>query len=161
MTHLEQLIKEWFEFQGYFVRANLKVGKRERGGHADELDIIAFHPVSKHLIHVEASIDPYNWEKRNNIFRGKFERGRRYFLEAFPWLDPDHKIEQWAVLWASDEKNKTIGDGMGWGAKLGSISGSGDAGYRNVLTGLKGVGDEALPFVERNCTGNALRSRRL
>ncbi len=113
MTHLEQLIKEWFEFQGYFVRANLKVGKRERGGHAGELDIIAFHPVSKHLIHVEASIDPYNWEKRNNIFRGKFERGRRYFLEAFPWLDPDHKIEQWAVLWASDEKNKTIGDGMG------------------------------------------------
>src|SRR5690349_2182454 len=41
---LEQLVAEWYEFQGYFVRRNVRVGPRAGGGHAGELDVVAFHP---------------------------------------------------------------------------------------------------------------------
>ena len=39
-NHLEQLIAEWYEFQGYFVRRNVLVGKRSKGGYECELDVI-------------------------------------------------------------------------------------------------------------------------
>ena len=32
MNHLEQLIVEWLEFNGYFVRRNVKVSKLSQGG---------------------------------------------------------------------------------------------------------------------------------
>jgi hypothetical protein len=34
---LEQLVAEWYEFQGYFVRRNVRVGRRLKGGHDGEL----------------------------------------------------------------------------------------------------------------------------
>lgn len=30
--HLEQLVAEWLEYKGFFVRTNVKVGKRPPGG---------------------------------------------------------------------------------------------------------------------------------
>ena len=39
---LEQLVREWYEYQGYFVRQNVNVGKRAKGGYECELDIVAF-----------------------------------------------------------------------------------------------------------------------
>ena len=35
-NHLEQLISEWLEFRGYFVRRNVKVGKLWPGGQTKE-----------------------------------------------------------------------------------------------------------------------------
>lgn len=32
-NYLEQLASEWYEFQGYFVRRNIRVGRRLEGGH--------------------------------------------------------------------------------------------------------------------------------
>ncbi len=29
-NHLEQLVSEWYEYQGYFIRRNVKVGKRSK-----------------------------------------------------------------------------------------------------------------------------------
>lgn len=49
MNYLEQLISEWYEYQGYFVRRNVLVGKRSDGGWECELDVVAFHPTKKHL----------------------------------------------------------------------------------------------------------------
>jgi len=43
-NYLEQLLVEWYEYQGYFVRNNVLVGKRNQGGYETELDIVAFHP---------------------------------------------------------------------------------------------------------------------
>jgi hypothetical protein len=43
-NYLEQLLAEWYEFQGYFIRQNVWVGKRPQGGYECELDIVAFHP---------------------------------------------------------------------------------------------------------------------
>ncbi len=34
---LEQLVAEWYEHQGYFVRRNVQVGKRTKGGYEGEL----------------------------------------------------------------------------------------------------------------------------
>lgn len=31
-NHLEQLVAEWYEFEGYFVRRNVMVGRRPSGG---------------------------------------------------------------------------------------------------------------------------------
>ena len=82
MNHLEQLIAEWFEFRGYFVRRNVKVGKLPHGGHEGELDIVAYHPIDNHLIQIEPSSDAHTWVKRNesaSIFRGiKENRGGFY-----------------------------------------------------------------------------------
>ena len=49
INFLEQLVAEWYEFQGYFVRRNVRVGERPGGGHDSELDVVAFHPTKKHL----------------------------------------------------------------------------------------------------------------
>ena len=63
-NYLEQLLAEWYEFRAYFVRRNVLVGKRARGGYDCELDIVAFNPVTKHLVHLEPSMDTYSWDRR-------------------------------------------------------------------------------------------------
>jgi hypothetical protein len=44
MNHLEALAAEWLNYNHYFVRSGVKVGKRARGGWDGELDVVAFHP---------------------------------------------------------------------------------------------------------------------
>lgn len=64
-----------------------------------ELDVIAFHPMTKHLIHLEPSLDAHSWEKREQRFSKKFEAARKYILtDIFTWLEPDTLIEQIAIL---------------------------------------------------------------
>ena len=46
---LEELVAEWYEFQGYFIRRNIPVGKRPKGGYQSELDIVCFHLDKKEL----------------------------------------------------------------------------------------------------------------
>lgn len=36
-SHLEQMVAEWYEYQGYFIRRNVLVGRRDRGGFESEL----------------------------------------------------------------------------------------------------------------------------
>jgi hypothetical protein len=55
-NYLEQLIAEWYEYRGYYIRRNVKVGKLERGGYSDELDLVGFNPSRSHLIHVEPAM---------------------------------------------------------------------------------------------------------
>ena len=59
-NHLEQLIAEWYEFKGYFVRRNVHVGKRTKGGYDCELDVVAFNPCEKKLVHIEPSLDAHS-----------------------------------------------------------------------------------------------------
>ena len=51
---LKQLAAEWYEYRGYFVRRNVRVGQRAGGGFAGELDVVAFNPIEKRLVHIEA-----------------------------------------------------------------------------------------------------------
>lgn len=111
-NHLEQLIAEWLEFKGYFVRRNVKVGKLSHGGHEGELDVVAYHPLENHLIQIEPSIDAHTWEKRETRFRKKFDAGRKYIIsEILPWLPHNKRFEQWAVLWGSDRNHDEVGGG--------------------------------------------------
>jgi hypothetical protein len=81
------------------VKRNLKVVRLKHGGWEMELDIIAFHPQTKHLVHVEPSIDARSWAVRESRFRKKFESGERHMFDSiFPWLDPKTPVERIAVL---------------------------------------------------------------
>ena len=102
MNHLETLIRQFYEWQGYFVRGNVKVGRLPRGGWAGELDVVAYDPGNKHLIHIEASLDADAWTEREERFTKKFECGQKYIYEVFPWLDKtSSKLDQVAILVSS------------------------------------------------------------
>jgi len=95
---LEQLVAEWYEYRGYFVRRNIAVGRRTKGGYECELDIVALDPVRRHLVHIEPSMDAESWEKRERSFRKKFDAGLRYIPGLFPGLDLPDEIEQVAIF---------------------------------------------------------------
>ncbi len=110
MNHLEKLLKQYYEWKGYIVKSNVRVGKLPRGGWAGELDIIAYHPTTDHLIHLEPSIDANTWKKREEKFTRKFDAGKKYiYTEVFPWLEPVLPLEQVAVL--PTPSNRVIGGG--------------------------------------------------
>ena len=97
MEYLEQLAREWYEFQGYFVRTDLWVGLEANGSYDCELDIVAFHPLHRHLVQVEPSFDLLEQTEREDHFRVKFAAGRKYLHRQFG-LAADHEIEQVALL---------------------------------------------------------------
>ncbi|SRR6266566_778466 len=99
MSHLEDLLCEYYEWRGYIVRRNIKVGRLAHGGWGGELDIVAYHPKTRELVHLEPSIDALSWTKREERFAKKFQAGRRYiFKEILPWLDRKTPLKQVAVL---------------------------------------------------------------
>jgi hypothetical protein len=96
--HLEDLVAEWYQLQGFFVRRNVQVGKRLQGGYECELDVVAFHPGLKKLVHVEPSLDSDKWDKREERYRKKFEAGRRYIPALFEGLTLPPDLEQVALF---------------------------------------------------------------
>ncbi|MBN1545924.1 MAG: hypothetical protein JW902_04620 [Syntrophaceae bacterium] len=112
VNHLEQLIAEWYEFQGYFIRRNVLVGKLPGGGFRCELDIVAFHPIDKKLVQIEPSLDADSWAKREIKYSKKFEMGRKYIPALFKGIDIPTEIEQIAVfVFASKAYHQKIGGG--------------------------------------------------
>ena len=99
MTHLETLIAEYLDWQGFLVMRNRKVGRLKHGGWEMELDIIGYRPQSNELVHYEPSIDATGWTKRAARYEKKFAAGRKYILtELFPWLKPAPELQQFAVF---------------------------------------------------------------
>jgi hypothetical protein len=100
MNHLESLVKQFYEWQRYTVRNNVRVGLLPHGGYESELDIVAYNPEHPHLVHLETSVDADSWETRESRFRKKFDAGRKYIrTEVFPWLqDTSVSIEQVAIV---------------------------------------------------------------
>lgn len=80
---LEQTVAEWYDFRGYFVRRNVNVGLRPAGGYESELDVVAFDPISNHLVHIEASMDADSWKTREVRFKKKFDAGRKHVPTLF------------------------------------------------------------------------------
>jgi len=83
MNFLEQLVAEWYSFSGYFVQTNVKFGKLKAGGYEGEMDVVAFHPQTKVLVHVETSSDADSWEERKRSFGRKFSGAEKYYPELF------------------------------------------------------------------------------
>jgi hypothetical protein len=112
INFLEQLVAEWYEFNGYFVRRNVMVGRRPGGGWECELDVVALHPKKKRLVHIETSMDAASWGKRESRFKKKFDAGRRHIHPLFQGLDLPERIDQIAVLRIGSPKGRaTIGSG--------------------------------------------------
>jgi len=96
MNFLEQLVAEWYAFNGCFVQTNLKFGKREAGGYEGEIDVIAFHPSTKIITHVETSGDADSWEERRQRFAKKFNTAQKYYSELFQF--DYNKVEKVAIV---------------------------------------------------------------
>tara|TARA_R110002072_G_scaffold302737_2_gene488216 strand:- start:42549 stop:43085 length:537 start_codon:yes stop_codon:yes gene_type:complete len=107
MNHLESLTAEFLEFAGYFVRKNVQVAPRSRGGYEGELDVVAIHPVTRHVLHVEPSLDALPWSKRQKRFARKFALGRAHIPQLFDGLDAPADIDQVALLVFASRKNVT------------------------------------------------------
>ena len=71
MNFLEQLAGEWFTYKGYFVRTNIKLNKRSKGGWGNELDVLAYSAKASELIHVESTWDANSWAERKERFQKK------------------------------------------------------------------------------------------
>jgi hypothetical protein len=108
---LEQLVAEWYEYQGFFVRRNVLVGLRAKGGHEGELDVVAFHPGEKRLVHIETSMDGFSWTVRERNFSKKFRTGKKYIPTLFAGFDPLPEIETIALIGMGSSKDHSkIGD---------------------------------------------------
>lgn len=83
MYFLEQLVSEWYGYKGYFVRNNVKFGKRARGGYEGEMDVVAFDTKKNTLIHLEVSTDSFPWPKRRRNLQKKFETASNYYDTIF------------------------------------------------------------------------------
>ncbi len=109
---LEELVAEWLEYTGYIVKRNERVGRRAKGGHEAELDVVAFNPVTNHLTHVEADGGSATWDNREENFKRKFALGGHYIKSLFEGLAIPDKIEKKAILYASNKNHRTIGGGQ-------------------------------------------------
>jgi hypothetical protein len=89
MNHLEQLVSEWLQYNGYYVKVSIAVGARPKGGFEGELDVVGLDLFHKRLLHVECSLDALAGEQREKRFSAKFERGQRYMKDVFKgWKFP-------------------------------------------------------------------------
>jgi hypothetical protein len=113
MNHLESLVAEWYQFQGYFVRRNVLVGKRAKGGYECELDVVAFNPELQKIVHIETSLDTNTWKKRQRRFSKKFKAGKKYIPGLFKGITLPKSIEQVALLRQGGRKRagKNLGGG--------------------------------------------------
>ncbi len=117
MAHLEDLLVEYYDWRGYVVKRNIKVGRLPHGGWSMELDVLAHHPHSGHLVHLEPSLDAHTWERREARFSKKFAAARKYiFTEVFTWLDNDTPIDQVAMLVSHPKNRDTLA-----GARIQSV----------------------------------------
>ena len=99
MSHIESLIVEYLNWQGFLVKNNIKVGKLKHGGWEMELDVIGFHPFAEYLVHYEPSLDADKWEDREARYSKKFKAGAKYIhSEVFPFLPKKTPICHIAVF---------------------------------------------------------------
>lgn len=85
MNFLEELVAEWYTHQGYFVRTNIKFGKRDKGGWMGEMDVVAFNAKTREFVHIEPSTDGDPWEERRERFRRKFDDAKKHYDDLFPF----------------------------------------------------------------------------
>ncbi len=114
MSHLESLIAEYLDWQGFIVKRNIRVGRLAHGGWEMELDIVGYHPSSGDLVHYEPSIDALSWARREARYTKKFRAGRQYIFSdrLFSWLPLDTPLQQIAVLVSHPRNRDTLAGGI-------------------------------------------------
>jgi hypothetical protein len=109
---LEQLVAEWYEYQDYFVRRNVRVGRRPQGGHEGEMDVVAFNPALGKLVHIETTMGADSWEERKSRFQSKFDTGERYIHTIFKGIAlPEHHEKIVVLGFGGTAKHTHVGGG--------------------------------------------------
>lgn len=85
MNFLEQLAAEWYEYNGYLCRTNIRFGETGHGGHLGEMDVIAYHPRTKEFVHIECSTDAWSWGEKKKVFVKKFKNAQKFYSDKFPF----------------------------------------------------------------------------
>jgi hypothetical protein len=134
MNHLEQLVAEWLQYNGFFVRVSVPVGPRSNGGFEGELDVVGFHFARQHMLHIECSLDALSAEKREARFALKFDRGRRFIRDVFAGVPIPEEIEQVAVMQFASSRQTTLG-----GARLLTVRDL----VHEIFEGLKGTSPQS------------------
>ena len=98
MNFLEQLVAEWYGYRDYFIRTNVKFGKRSKGGYTGEVDVLAVKPQERELIHVEASMDAYSWPKRREVFDRKFHKVQTHYQKLVGFEPDQDRIQRIALV---------------------------------------------------------------
>ena len=112
MSHLEALIVEYLDWQGYLVRRNTKVGRLGHGGWEMELDVVGYHPAHQDLVHYEPSVDAHSWSMQEERYKKKFEAGRKYIRQhLFAWLPESTQLRQIAIFPAHPKDRHEIAGG--------------------------------------------------
>ena len=113
MNFLEQLASEWFEYTGYFVRTNVRARKRAAGGWDAELDVLAYQPSSRTLLHIETSGDAESWRERERRFlTKKFVFSKAEYEEILG--SPVDRIHRKAIVgWSQSPKTD-----LNWGEDI-------------------------------------------
>ncbi len=105
MEYIEQLVLEWYEYQGYFVHRDLWVGLESDGSYECELNVVCYHPQRNHLVHIEPSMDLLDWNEREVHFKTKFDAARKYLHRMFV-VEPEPSVEYVAFLAFPGEKSR-------------------------------------------------------
>ena len=113
MNFLEQLLTEWFTYNEYFVRTNIKMKRRSKGGRDNEVDVLADHPGKKEVIHAEPSSDAASWDQRR----------KKCLEKKFVFKDEDYRqlirgaevtaIKKWAIVGFSQSRRVDLDWGQG------------------------------------------------
>ncbi len=84
MNFLEQLVAEWYRYTGHFVRTNVRIEKRAKGGWGGEIDVLAYLPERGNVSHIETSMDADSWAERKKKFAKKFAVPESVYHGLFP-----------------------------------------------------------------------------
>jgi hypothetical protein len=108
-NHLENLVGQWLELRGFYVRRNVPGAKLPGGGYSGELDVVAFHPKTREILHYECSTDASSWEKREKKFKAKLETGRTLIPKIFEGLtNGQETVKQYVVLVVCARAPRTV-----------------------------------------------------
>ena len=117
----EQLLFEFFDYRGYFVKTNLFINKLIKGGYESEVDILAINLTEYKLVVAEVSNDADSWDKRIDKFGKKLSSAIKYFTsQLFQELPREKKwnFKFWICLpsykknFPSEYKEKIIRKAM-------------------------------------------------
>jgi hypothetical protein len=108
-NHLENLISQYYDWKGWVVKKNVKVGRRNLGGYEGELDVVVYNPESGKVIHYEPSTDASAWANREEKYKRKFYLGKKHISkDVFPWLRNGFELEQIAVFFRVSERHRNF-----------------------------------------------------
>lgn len=87
----EKIVKEYFEFQGYFLRENISYGRN------NEIDLLGFNPINNEQIHVEVTERVLSENEIKALIEKKFNN--KYIPNEYQRFLGSKNVKRIYVLW--------------------------------------------------------------